>query len=65
MMSFGIFKVILKPSAGIVPIAEAKTVCAGSEKFYKMCESNEVNLMFISLFIFSRFQRSNSTNECE
>ena len=28
--------------SGIVPIAEAKTVCAGSEKFYKMCESNEV-----------------------
>uniref|UniRef100_A0A3P9JJS2 Proteolipid protein DM beta n=1 Tax=Oryzias latipes TaxID=8090 RepID=A0A3P9JJS2_ORYLA len=30
---------------GIVPIAETKTVCAGSEKFYKMCESNEVNLV--------------------
>lgn len=29
--------------AGIVAISEAKTVCAGSEKFYKMCESNEVS----------------------
>lgn len=28
--------------SGIVPISEAKTICAGSEKFYKMCESNEV-----------------------
>lgn len=28
--------------SGIVPIGEGKTVCAGSEKFYKMCESNEV-----------------------
>ncbi|MEQ2209179.1 hypothetical protein XENOCAPTIV_026179, partial [Xenoophorus captivus] len=27
---------------GIVPLAEAKTVCAGSEKFYKMCESTEL-----------------------
>jgi len=27
---------------GVVPIGEEKTVCAGSEKFYKMCESNEV-----------------------
>lgn len=31
------------PLAGIIPISEAKTVCAGSEKFYKMCESNEVS----------------------
>lgn len=30
------------PLAGIISISEAKTVCAGSEKFYKMCESNEV-----------------------
>lgn len=29
--------------AGIVAISEAKTVCAGSEKFYKMCESTEVS----------------------
>ncbi|KAM9849433.1 glycoprotein M6Aa [Aulostomus maculatus] len=35
---------------GIVPIAEAKTVCAGSEKFYKMCESNELDMTF-HLFI--------------
>ncbi len=28
---------------GVVPIGEEKTVCAGSEKFYKMCESNEVS----------------------
>lgn len=31
--------------SGIVPISEAKTVCAGSEKFYKMCDSNEVGEM--------------------
>uniref|UniRef100_A0A3Q3W9B7 Uncharacterized protein n=1 Tax=Mola mola TaxID=94237 RepID=A0A3Q3W9B7_MOLML len=35
---------------GIVPISEAKTICAGSEKFYKMCESNELNMTF-HLFI--------------
>ncbi|KAF0040065.1 hypothetical protein F2P81_008300 [Scophthalmus maximus] len=35
---------------GIVPIADAKTVCAGSEKFYKMCESNELDMTF-HLFI--------------
>ncbi|KAI3351473.1 hypothetical protein L3Q82_020322, partial [Scortum barcoo] len=35
---------------GIVPIAEAKTVCAGSEKFYRMCESNELDMTF-HLFI--------------
>lgn len=33
---------INKQISGIVPIAEAKTVCAGTEKFVKMCESNEV-----------------------
>ncbi|TNN70816.1 Neuronal membrane glycoprotein M6-a [Liparis tanakae] len=32
---------------GIVPIAEAKTVCAGSEKFYKMCESNEIHYLMV------------------
>lgn len=25
-----------------MPIGEGKTVCTGSDKFYKMCESNEV-----------------------
>ncbi|MEQ2226933.1 hypothetical protein ILYODFUR_032477 [Ilyodon furcidens] len=35
---------------GIVPLAEAKTVCAGSEKFYKMCESTELDMTF-HLFI--------------
>ncbi|XP_021439782.2 neuronal membrane glycoprotein M6-a [Oncorhynchus mykiss] len=35
---------------GIVPIGEGKTVCAGSEKFYKMCESNELDMTF-HLFI--------------
>lgn len=28
--------------SGIVPLAEEKTVCAQSEKFYKMCKSDEV-----------------------
>ncbi|KAJ0002750.1 hypothetical protein NQD34_007899 [Periophthalmus magnuspinnatus] len=37
-------------TSGIVPIAEAKTVCAGSEKFYRMCESNELDMTF-HLFI--------------
>ncbi|XP_016387995.1 proteolipid protein DM beta-like [Sinocyclocheilus rhinocerous] len=31
---------------GVVPIGEEKTVCAGSEKFYKMCESNELDMTF-------------------
>ena len=28
--------------SGVIPLSEVKTVCAGTEKFYKMCESNEV-----------------------
>lgn len=39
--------------SGIVPIAEAKTVCAGSEKFYKMCDSNEVKQKEILLYDFT------------
>uniref|UniRef100_A0AAX7V8V6 Glycoprotein M6Aa n=1 Tax=Astatotilapia calliptera TaxID=8154 RepID=A0AAX7V8V6_ASTCA len=35
---------------GIVPIAEARTMCTGSEKFYRMCESNELDMTF-HLFI--------------
>ncbi|TNM98898.1 hypothetical protein fugu_013462 [Takifugu bimaculatus] len=31
---------------GIIPLSDAKTVCAGTEKFYKMCESNELNMTF-------------------
>uniref|UniRef100_A0A8C6TF78 Glycoprotein M6Aa n=1 Tax=Neogobius melanostomus TaxID=47308 RepID=A0A8C6TF78_9GOBI len=30
----------------IVPLTESKMVCAGSEKFYKMCESNELNMTY-------------------
>ncbi|MGH0130966.1 UNVERIFIED_CONTAM: hypothetical protein FKN15_056692 [Acipenser sinensis] len=35
---------------GIVTIGEEKKICTGSENFYKMCESNELDLTF-HLFI--------------
>ena len=35
--------------SGIVPIAEVKKVCSGTEKFYKMCESNEVGEINIAI----------------
>lgn len=49
--------------SGIVPLAEAKTVCAGSEKFYKMCGSTEVKYSATErVFVFS-LQSSNISKQ--
>lgn len=44
-MNLVVFFFIFLFFSGIMPISEAKTVCTGSEKFYKMCESTEVMSM--------------------